>query len=100
MTAALHCDQQVARRAVRRPHPAQGQQQEREDLAVGQPFAVDLGFGQRADQVVLRNPASVGENLGEVGLQRGGRGDPDIPVVDDGQRLDRELLEAHHVFQR
>ena len=45
-------------------------------------------------------PPPLGEDLGEVGLQRGGGGDPALPVVDHIEQLDRQPLEPRVILAR
>ncbi len=76
-------EQQRAECPVRRLRAGrQQEQEEREDLLVGQALP-----GQLADEVVLRSPSADGEYLAEVPPQRDRRGDRPVPVGDDTNQL-------------
>jgi hypothetical protein len=87
-------EQEVPERAVRGLDPGGEQEpQEGEDLVVGEPFAVDLGLGELADEIVARMRTPFLELFGEVRAERLGCGEAALPVDDHADELERPLLE-------
>src|SRR6516162_5714621 len=87
-------EQQVPGRAVGRLDPrGQQQPQEREDLFVTEPLAVELGLGQVADQVVAGLAAPVVEYPREILLYLLRRRDRRLPSGEDAEYRDGPALE-------
>ena len=69
------------------------QPQEGEDLVVAQPFAVELGVGEPADQVLTRRPPTVRQDARQVLLDLAGCGDGFVLLGKEAQDGDRPPLE-------